>query len=58
MTDQEASAPLGRPLDAWGEKGRAEAVADLATADKGPLAFFRNLTNTRGFVVSLRDAGV
>lgn len=58
MTDQEASGLLSQPLDAWRERVRAEAVADLATEDKGPLAFFRNLTNTRPFIVKLRDAGV
>lgn len=58
MTDQEASGLLSQPLDAWRERVRAEAVTDLATEDKGPLAFFRNLTNTRPFIVKLRDAGV
>ncbi len=58
MTDQEAGGLLSQPLDQWRERVRAEAVADLATVDKGPLAFFRNLTNTRPFVVKLRDAGV
>lgn len=58
MTDPEASALLSHPLDAWREKVRTEAVADLATVDKGPLAFFRNLTNARPFIVKLRDAGV
>ncbi len=58
MTDQEAGGLLSQPLDLWRERVRAEAVADLATADEGPLAFFRNLTNTRPFVVKLRDAAM
>jgi AIPR protein len=58
MTDAEAAALMSHPLDVWRERVRAEAVAELAAVDKGPLAFFRNLTNTRPFVVKLRDAGI
>ena len=58
MTDAEAAALLSHPLDAWRERVRAEAVPELAAVDKGPLAFFRNLTNTRPFAVKLRDAGI
>lgn len=58
ITDQEAAELLSQPLDEWRERVRAEAVTDLATEDKGPLAFFRNLTNARPFIVKLRDAGV
>lgn len=57
MTDAEAAALLSHPLDAWRERVRAMAVADLATVGKGPLAFFRTLTDARPFVCKLRDAG-
>ncbi len=58
MTAADAGTLLSVPLDAWREKVRSEAVAELGTLFKGPLAFFRNLTNARPFVVRLRDAGL
>jgi hypothetical protein len=58
MTPADASALLSIPLDKWREKVRAAAAADLDASVKGPLAYFRNLTNTRPFVVKLREAGV
>ncbi len=58
MTDADAAGLLSQPLDAWRERVRAEVLVDLAVADKGPLAFFRNLTTARPFVVKLRDAGL
>jgi hypothetical protein len=58
MTEGEAAALLSQPLDAWRERVRTVAVADLATVGKGPLAFFRNLTDTRPFVCKLRDTGI
>ncbi len=58
MSNADAATLISVPLDTWREKVRTEATAELATALKGPLAFFRNLTNTRPFVVRLRDAGV
>lgn len=58
MTDIDAATLLSQPLDAWREKVRTSAIADLIAADKGPLAFFRNLTSARPFVVKLRDAGL
>jgi len=58
MTNVEADALLSTPLDAWREKVRAEAMTDMAAADKGPLAFFRNATTARPFIVKLRDAGI
>lgn len=58
MTDAEAAGLLSHPLDAWREKVHASTLSDLITVDKGPLAFFRNLTSARPFVVKLRDAGL
>jgi hypothetical protein len=58
MTADEAGQLLSLPLDAWRERVRAQATADLVAADKGPLAFFRNLTNARPFAVRLRNAGI
>jgi AIPR protein len=58
MSPTDAGNLVSHPLDLWRERVRAEAVADLVAADKGPLAFFRNLTNARPFVVKLRDAGI
>jgi hypothetical protein len=58
MLPADAAALLSVPLDAWREKVHSEAAIELTAAFKGPLAFFRSLTNTRPFVVKLRDAGV
>jgi len=58
LTPDQAGQLLSQPLDAWRERVRAAAAADLVAANKGPLAFFRNLTSTRPFVVKLRDAGI
>jgi hypothetical protein len=49
---------LSTPLDAWREKVRAEAMTDMVAVDKGPLAFFRNATTARPFIIKLRDAGI
>ena len=58
MSGTDAAALLSALLDLWREKVRGETVVALAQAFKGPLAFFRNLTNARPFVVRLRDAGI
>lgn len=58
MSHADAGTLLSAPLDAWREKVRAEASTALAWSSKGPLAFFRNLTDARPFVVRLRDAGI
>src|SRR5205823_4360640 len=54
----DAAALLSKPLDAWRERVRAEALADLTAVHKGPLAFFRSLMHARPFLVKLRDAGL
>lgn len=54
----DVGAHLSAPLDAWREKVRAEVVPELARMFKGPLAFFRTLTNARPFLLRLRDAGI
>lgn len=58
MSSGQAGELLSQPLDAWRERIRAEAEVDLVAADKGPLAFFRNLTSARPFLIKLRDAGL
>ncbi len=57
-SSDEAGALISQPLDGWREKVRAEVVLELPIVDKGPLAFFRNLTTARPFVIRLRDAGI
>lgn len=58
MSHVDAGTLLSAPLDAWREKVRTEATSALTWSLKGPLAYFRNLTDARPFVVKLRDAGV
>jgi hypothetical protein len=58
MSDADAAGLVSKSIDAWREKVRAAAIADLAADDKGPLAFFRNLTSALPFIVKRRDAGL
>jgi hypothetical protein len=58
LSFSDAEALISKPLDDWREKVRAEATVELEWLEKGPLAFFRNLTDLRPFLVRLRDAGI
>lgn len=53
MTAANADTLLSQPLDLWRERVRTRATVDLAAVDKGPLAFFRNLTDITPFMVKL-----
>lgn len=55
---QEAEGLVSKPLDDWRERVRSQAEAELDRLDKGPLAFFRNLTDLRPFLVRLRNEGI
>lgn len=55
---QEAQALVSKPLDDWRERVRSEAEVEMDRLDKGPLAFFRNLTDLRPFLVRLRNEGI
>lgn len=56
ISNDKADELLSAPLDTWREKVRAEATVDIVASEKGPLAFFRDLTAARPFIVKLRDA--
>lgn len=55
MTTDEAQTLVSQPLDEIREKVRSDVVPELAASYKGPLAFFRNLTFARPFIVRMRD---
>jgi hypothetical protein len=55
MTGADAAAVLSRPLDEWRQKVWDAARPAMASASKGPLAFFRNLTDARPFLIRLKN---
>jgi hypothetical protein len=54
-SDEEAGIIISTPLDTWRQKTWDQGKTDLASIDKGPLAFFRSLTYAKPFLISLRD---
>lgn len=52
-TDAEAAAMLSAPLDTWRQKVWDIASSELSRINKGPLAFFRNLTDAKPFLLKL-----
>ena len=55
METDEARNLVSQPLDEIREKVRTDVLPELAASYKGPLAFFRNLTTARPFIVRMRD---
>jgi hypothetical protein len=55
MDDAYARELISQPFDEIREKVRADVIPELDASYKGPLAFFRNLTTARPFVVRMRD---
>jgi len=55
MSTEDARNLVSEPLDEIREKIRTEVVEELDSSYKGPLAFFRNLTTARPFIVRMRD---
>lgn len=55
MSTDDARALVSQPLDNIREKVRSDVEPELIASYKGPLAFFRNLTTARPFIVRMRD---
>lgn len=55
MDTGEARNLVSQPLDEIREHVRSGVVPELASSYKGPLAFFRNLTTARPFIIRMRD---
>lgn len=58
MSDKDARNLLTVPMDEWREKVRFAAELDLATSYRGPLAFFRNTTTARPFILAMKREGI
>ena len=55
MDSDEARNLVSHPLDEIREYVRSRVAVELSESYKGPLAFFRNLTTARPFILRMRD---